>query len=140
MIVLPGAAAATHVCAHLSPQTLAEADAAGIPAQELWLRLFDFIAKKRSTAHSFYIDGKPMAVFAVRETQDGGDTFLIGADGFFEQSVRHRRALRDHLAGLFHWFGPIYTRTWSQHPNMGRWLVMLGYERPAASENLHRWG
>lgn len=140
MIVEPGAGAATRVCARLSLQSLAEAEAAGIPPQELFPRLFDFITPRRSTAHSFYLDGEPMAVFAVREFQSGGDTFLIGADKFFEQSVRHRRVLRDHLAGLFHWFGPIYTRTWSQHPNMARWLVMLGYEQLPASENLYRWG
>ena len=140
MIVKPGAGAAVHVCAHLSPQTLAEAEAAGIPVPEIWPRLFSVLAQRRSTVHSFYLDDRPMAVFAVREVHNGGDTFLIGADDFFEQSIRHRRVLRDHLAGLFHWFGPIHTTTWSPHPNMARWLAMLGYERLPTSENLYRWG
>jgi len=124
--------------ADLSAQTRDEARAAGIPVEDLpgRLRAFAF----QNVVHSFFFDGVPAALFAVRRIDEGGDTFLIAANGFFERSVRHRHLLRRHMEGLFEYYGAIHTVTHSNHPNMGRWLKLLGYAPHPAAENLYRWG
>lgn len=138
MIIRPGLGALDGVMANLSEQTRAEAAAAGIEIGQIPARLRAFAFQ--NVAHSFFFDDAPAAVLAVRVIDEGGDTFLIAADGFFEQSVKHRRALREHISGLIEWFGTIHTVTRSNHPNMPRWLKMLGYEPHPSFENLYRWG
>lgn len=149
MIIQPGLGALDGVAANLSQQTKDEARSAGILAADLPGRLRSFLhTAHKFIVHSVYFGERPVAIMAVAthrfpalEVELGPPmTFLITAEGFFEGSVAHRRQMRKHLAGLRDQFGPIYTETLSGHPNMKRWLKLLGYTPHPAAENLFRWG
>ncbi len=129
--------------ADLAPQTIEEAIEANIQSENLaGLLLSELRRAHKFALYSFFFeDGRPAAVMAVAVHGSGlPTTFLIGAKGFFEESVRHRRQLNAHMATLRDQFGPIYTETYSVHSNMARWLRLMGYTRVEHSENLYRWG
>jgi hypothetical protein len=150
LIIQPGLGALRAVAANLAPQTLEEAIEANIQSETLPDLLMDALCSARLfLVHSFFFDdGTPAAVMAVAQHGSAPynvdlkppTTFLIGARGFFEESIKHRRLLKEHMASLYDKFGPIYTRTHSVHSNMARWLRMMGYVRVPDGENLYRWG
>lgn len=150
MIIQPGLGAIRAVMANLAPQTLEEAIEANIQSEALADLLMASLCRAHKFAvHSFFLgDGRPGAVMAVavhpvskRKSDLGAPTtFLIGARGFFEASIKHRLQLREHMASLKDQFGPIYTKTYSVHSNMARWLRLMGYVRAEHGENLYRWG
>lgn len=150
MIIQPGLGAIRAVMANLAPQTLEEAIEANIQSETLPDLLMSSLCSARLfLVHSFFFDnGEPAAVLAV--AQHGSApynvdlkppmTFLIGARGFFEESIKHRRLLKEHMASLHAKFGPIYTRTYAVHSNMARWLRIMGYARLDGEDKLFRWG
>jgi hypothetical protein len=136
--------------ANLAPQTIEEAIEANIPSETLAdLMMASLCRAHQFVVHSFFLEeGRPGAVMAVATHPKIGlepelglpTTFLIGAKGFFEASIKHRLQLREHMASLKDQFGPIYTKTYSAHSNMARWLRLMGYVRAEHGENLYRWG
>lgn len=136
--------------ADLAPQTIDEAIEANAQTEDLPDMLMSSLCSaKLFVVHSFFFaDGRPAAVMAVTQhcsAPYNADlkppaTFLIAARGFFEESIKHRRLLLDHMTMLHDKFGPIYTTTYSVHSNMARWLRLMGYVRASHGENLYRWG
>lgn len=112
------------VFARLSDQTKAEMEAVGWNEDRLLDEYLAFMERGESFAYLDHGTAGCLVAFA-----PGGEatlTFLIGAKGFFENSVAHRHELRRFMAAQVQRHGLIATLSSSPDPNLSRWMAMLG--------------
>ncbi|WP_315924016.1 hypothetical protein [Mesorhizobium sp. SP-1A] len=78
-------------------------------------------------AHVLLQDDRPVAIIAWHEEDDAADTLFAAQDDFFSAStvrfckghIRRIQALTGNL--------PIRSRSWIDHPDVGRWFQIIGY-------------
>jgi hypothetical protein len=133
------------VLADLSDQTQAELAANGWGEEELLPRFLRFMMSATMAQGYAFLDDRDevLAVLAVAEHEGVATTFLVAATGFFEHSVKNARAYRQFMAWMGKKFGAVYTYSKSPHPEVGRWMKLLGaVEYPSAGKNekVYRWG
>ena len=99
----------------------------------------EFAAK--GEAHAYLRHGQARFILAIAPAGDFYGTFLVGAEGFFEESIACRKELRRFMRSVVRRVGPVICVSKSPDPNALRWFRLLGatVASVVGSEKIYLW-
>lgn len=114
------------VLANLSDQNTAEYEAVGLHGDDLRAKMCRFMLQGETECAWF--DGAPQSVFCVVQTPVfGAVTWFLATKAYFAAGPRAVIAGRKQIRAARQRHGPITSFVTSAHPDVDRWLRVLGF-------------
>lgn len=111
----------------LSDQHRAEYAKLGVPDDILKMRMIHFMMGGETKA--LWFDGLPQAILAISPTPEHGPvTWLAVTREYFEKGLPALRAAKVYMKEAVKRHGTITSFIGSEHPDVTRWLTLIGFE------------
>lgn len=123
-----------YVLERLCPMHRAEHAALGFDHETALAKARFFLSRGHSV--TVEIDGQPACVFGAFPDLGVNTTWMIATDAYFGAGVPAILHARRYLRNLVKHIGPLLTSTLSPHPDVGRWLELIGYRKEAQEGDL----
>lgn len=121
---------AENVLSRLCDQNRAEAAQMGYSDSVLALKLAAFML--RGESYALWFDGQPQFILSIADEPNIGPcTWFIASKEFFNKGMRAPKWSRQFLKELAFNHGDLITISASGHPDVERWMRILGYEHIA---------
>lgn len=86
---------------------------------------------RRGHSVTFDLRGEPACVFGAFPDSGVHTTWMLATEPYFSSYLVASLTAKRHLQRLVRQVGPLFTSTLSPHPEVGRWLTVLGYRKVA---------
>ncbi len=138
MIVRPAEIAdIPYIVANLSAQNASEFDALGVTDEFVCAQIGYWLGTNKGETAT--IDGRPVCVFGYIAKGNRSVTWFLATTEYFMAGLPAVRHARRYLETMHkNGFGDLWTRTFSNHPDVKRWFRALGYEPAEDGWFVHR--